>query len=110
MGDANLDPVDGDGRAEALLALLEDPRLIDPLPRSDGGAAAAARDGGVNAVQRGDPALDTADWRDGPGEPGNLRVDYVLPSAEWRVVGSGVWWPEDVPVRHRLVWVDVELP
>jgi hypothetical protein len=110
MGDANLDPVDGDGRAEALLALLEHPRLIDPLPRSGGGVAAAARDGGVNAGQRGDAGLDTADWPDGPGEPGNLRVDYVLPSAEWRVVGAGVWWPDDAPVRHRLVWVDVELP
>ena len=110
MGDANLDPLDGDGRAEALLALLEHPRLIDPLPRSDGGVAAAARDGGVNTGQRGDPGLDTTDWPDGPGEPGNLRVDYVLPSAEWRVVDAGVWWPDDAPVRHRLVWVDVELP
>jgi endonuclease/exonuclease/phosphatase family metal-dependent hydrolase len=110
MGDANLDPLDGDGRAEALSALLEHPRLTDPLPRSAGGVAAAARDGGANAGQRGDPGLDTADWPDGPGQPGNLRVDYVLPSAEWQVVGSGVWWPEDGPVRHRLVWVDVELP
>jgi endonuclease/exonuclease/phosphatase family metal-dependent hydrolase len=110
MGDANLDPVDGDGRAEALLALLDHPRLIDARPRSAGGAAAAARDGGVNAAHGGDPALDTADWPDGPGQPGNLRVDYVMPSSDWRVVGSGVWWPDDAPVRHRLVWVDVELP
>jgi hypothetical protein len=110
MGDANLDPLDGDGRAEALLALLEHPRLIDPLPRSDGGVAAAARDGGVNAGQRGDPGHDTTDWPDGLGEPGNLRVDYVLPSAQWRVLDAGVWWPDDAPVRHRLVWVDVELP
>lgn len=110
LGDANLDPVDGDGRAEALNALLAHPRLVDPLPRSEGGRAAAARDGGVNAAHRGDPALDTADWRDGPGEAGNLRVDYVLPSAEWRVLDAGVWWPEDAPGRHRLVWVDVELP
>jgi hypothetical protein len=110
MGDANLDPLDGDGRAEAILAILEHSRLVDPLPRSESGVAAAARDNGMNAGQRGDPGLDTADWPDGPGEPGNLRVDYVLPSAEWRVLDAGVWWPDDAPVRHRLVWVDVELP
>ena len=118
LGDANLDPADGDGRSEALLALLSHPRLIDPKPRSAGGVLAAARDGGENLGHRGDPALDTADWPDGAGQPGNLRVDYVLPSAEWRVLDAGVWWPEAGPEaeiaaaasRHRLVWVDVELP
>lgn len=118
MGDANLDPVDGDGRPEALLALLGHPRIVDASPRSPGGEAAAARDGGANAAHRGDPARDTADWQDGPGQPGNLRVDYVLPSREWRVRDAGVWWPETEPAagiaaaasRHRLVWVDVELP
>jgi hypothetical protein len=118
MGDANLDPADGDGRPEALLELLGHPRIIDPAPRSAGGPAAAIRDGGANAGHRGDAALDTADWRDGPEDPGNLRVDYVLPSAEWRVLDAGVWWPEAEPEagiaalasRHRVVWVDVELP
>jgi hypothetical protein len=119
LGDANLDPEDGDGRPEALRALLGHPRLVDPMPRSDGGRAAAARDGGVNGVHRGDPAMDTADWPDdGVDAPGNLRVDFVLPSSEWRILGSGVWWPEAgeeaeaaaVASRHRMVWVDVELP
>jgi hypothetical protein len=118
LGDANLDPLDGDGRPEALEALLGHPRLADPQPGSAGGRAAAARDGGVNAGHRGDPGRDTADWPDGPGEPGNLRVDYVLPSRDWRIFGAGVWWPEAEPdaglaalaSRHRLVWVDVELP
>jgi hypothetical protein len=118
MGDANLDPVDGDGRPEALLGLLGHPRIVDAAPRSAGGLAAAARDAGANAAHRGDPARDTADWQDGPGQPGNLRVDYVLPSREWRVRDAGVWWPETEPAagiaaaasRHRLVWVDVELP
>jgi hypothetical protein len=117
-GDANLDPIDGDGRPEALLGLLGHPRIIDAAPRSAGGVAASARDAGANALHRGDPARDTADWQDGPGQPGNLRVDYVLPSREWRVRDAGVWWPETEPAagiaaaasRHRLVWVDVELP
>ncbi|MCV2874159.1 endonuclease/exonuclease/phosphatase family protein [Defluviimonas sp. WL0050] len=117
LGDANLDPIDGDGRPEALLALLSDRRFVDSLPRSSGGAQAASQ-GGANRSHRGDPALDTADWPDVPG-PGNLRVDYVLPSADLKVTGSGIWWPiQDDPAafaaetasRHRLVWVDIDLP
>lgn len=118
LGDANLDPLDGDGRPDALLGLLAHPRVVDPMPRSRGGPHAARRDGGANQSHAGDPTLDTADWRDGPGDPGNLRVDYILPSTDWRVLASGVWWPEDgeaaataaTASRHRLVWVDVELP
>ena len=106
-GVANLDPLDGDGRAEALIALLSDPRITDAKPRSDGAVEAA------NADHRGDPALDTADWPDGAGRPGNLRVDYVLPSSEFRIIDAGVLWPSasgslsnDVmrASRHRLVW------
>ncbi|MEM9974991.1 MAG: endonuclease/exonuclease/phosphatase family protein [Pseudomonadota bacterium] len=121
LGDANLDPLDGDGRPEALRALLSHPALQDPRPASAGGIA-AAREGGANAVHRGDPALDTVNWRDDGGGPGNLRVDYVLPSAAWRVVGTGVFWPGpddpkakllggagDGATRHRLVWVDLVL-
>lgn len=118
LGDANLDPVDGDGLPEALLALLAHPRLVDPEPRSAGAPETAARDGGANTRHRGDPALDTADWPDGEGRPGNLRVDYVLPSSDWQVLGAGVWWPAEGPEaeeaatasRHRMVWVDVALP
>ena len=117
-GFANLDPVDGDGRAGALRALLSDPRATDPRPGSEGGLAAGA-EGGVNKHHRGDPALDTADWEDVPGRPGNLRVDYVLPSSRLKVLDAGVFWPapeasfrSDVEraSRHRLVWVDVEVP
>jgi hypothetical protein len=118
LGDFNLDPLDGRGETETAGLLLDHPRLQDPAPRSAGGAAAAAAQGGANAGQRGDPALDTADWRDDPG-PGNLRVSYVLPSAELEVAGAGVLWPrEGEPLAaalaeggpHRLVWVDLRLP
>jgi len=87
---------------------------------SPGGVAAARRQGGANADHQGNPAADTADWADGPGGPGNLRVDYVLPSADLAVAGGGVLWPTpDEPLLgvdlatveaasdHRLVWVDV---
>lgn len=112
LGNANLDPADGDGRREALAALLADPRLQDPKPAGDGGRAAA------NPGHAGDPASDTVDWPENPG-PGNLRVVYLLPSAGLAVTGSGVFWPgPDDPLaatvarasRHRLVWVDLALP
>ena len=108
-GGANLDPLDGDGRGAAMQALLSHPRVTDPLPASPEGVARTAADGGVNLAQRGNPALDTADWPDTPGEPGNLRVDHVLPSADLRVLDAGVLWPpKDSGLRHGLVWVDVE--
>lgn len=122
MGDLNADPFDGEARRAAVTALLADPRLQDPHPASPG-AAEAARSGGANAAQTGPAGQDTADWRDDPG-PGNMRVDYVLPSAALSVTGAGVFWPEAAsPLArliaggrrpassdHRLVWVDIALP
>ncbi len=118
MGDLNCDPVDGDARRDALLALLQHPRVQDPQPCSDGGAEQAKRQWGENARHRGDPALDTGDFPDLPGEgPGNLRTDYVLVDRARRVVKGGVIWP--LPHEpgagaaevsdHRLVFVDVEV-
>jgi endonuclease/exonuclease/phosphatase family metal-dependent hydrolase len=112
-GDLNNDPVDGDGRHEAIRALIEHPRVLRlPAPRSEGGTAATRLAGGANAAHRGDPAEDTGDF--GP-KVGNLRLDYVLPSTGLRAVASGVFWP--MPNRaeaelaaasdHRLVWVDL---
>ncbi len=119
-GDLNADPADGEARRAAIAALLSHPRVQDPAPRSAGAASAAAAQGGANARHRGDPALDTADWRDKP-EPGNLRVDYVLPSTDWEVTAAGVFWPapgapgaalveggrRPASSDHRLVWVDL---
>lgn len=108
LGDANLDPADGDGRPEALRALLAHPALQDPAPRGSHGR--------VEPAHQGDPALDTAFYPDGPG---GLRVDYVLPSAGVQVIGAGVLWPpEGDPLsatlhaasRHHPVWVEVETP
>jgi len=107
-GGANLDPNDSDGRREAIGALLTDPRFQDPKPRSDGAAQAGGQ--GHN----GPDALDTVDW----SGVGRLRVDYVLPSADWTVVDAGVFWPAPEQVghddalaasRHRLIWVDLTL-
>ncbi|SFU15108.1 endonuclease/exonuclease/phosphatase family protein [Sedimentitalea nanhaiensis] len=107
-GQANLDPQDSEGRLDAIRGLLADPRLQDPRPASEG--AAAAPDQGHASPN----ALDTVDWQN----VGRLRVDYVLPSADWRVIDSGVFWPATdsdghsdaiAASRHRLVWVDLDL-
>ncbi len=107
LGDANLDPADGDGRPEAMVALLSHPALQDAAPRGTHGRAEPAH--------RGDPALDTALYPD----IGGLRLDIVLPSADLRVTAAGVLWPpEGDPLlpdlsaasRHFPVWVDITLP
>ena len=106
LGDANLDPVDGDGLTAGISALLAHPALQDPRPKGSHGREEPGH--------KGDPALDTALY-----DFGGLRVDYVLPSAGLTVAGAGVLWPPaDDPFaetlakasRHAPVWVEVELP
>ncbi|MHC9086500.1 endonuclease/exonuclease/phosphatase family protein [Luteimonas sp. RIT-PG2_3] len=115
VGDLNNDPADGDGRHEAILELLEHPRVMrQATPRSEGAARAGAEAGGINARHRGAHAHDTGDF--GP-RTGNLRLDYVLPSTGFALKGNGVYWPlpEDPAAAivdgsdHRLVWVDLTL-
>lgn len=115
MGDQNSDPFDGDSRPGAAQQILTARRVIDPQPGSDGGAEAARLQGGPNLTHRGDPRVDTADFSE--PVPGNLRVDYVLPSRPLQVRGSGVFWPvaADPLARlndasdHHLVWVDLRV-
>ncbi len=104
-GDYNADPLDGDsfkgmvnGTAyNAIGQLLNNPLVNTALaPSSAGGTAAASypsNNGSANASHRGDPSQDTADFSD--SAPGNLRVDYVLPSANLAVTGAGIFWPVD---------------
>ncbi|HHI70657.1 MAG TPA: endonuclease/exonuclease/phosphatase family protein [Rhodobacteraceae bacterium] len=110
LGDANQDPQDGEALKDAIRGLLAHPLVQDPLPKSEGAVVAAREQGGANASHQTDPALDTVDWKDDPA-PGNLRVDYVLPSKDLQVAGAGVYWPVEgdsgAASRHRLVWVDL---
>lgn len=121
LGDLNGDPHDGDGPA-GISALLNAPQVLKYSPPASLGAVEQAKlQAGANVSHRGDPAHDTCDPADAPG-PGNLQIDYVLPSANLKVSKAGVFWPEStdplfklVGVHpfpgsdHRLVWVDVEL-
>ena len=116
-GDLNADPQDGDSMPEAIRQLLDHPLIdISVTPGSDGAATTAAAQGRANARHSGNPRFDTADFND--TVPGNLRVDYVLPSANLKTLDAGVYWPSpDEPEAalidasdHRLVWIDVALP
>jgi Endonuclease/Exonuclease/phosphatase family len=118
-GDQNADPLDGDSVPGAAQLLLDHPRVnTSVVPASEGAVAATERQGGANLTHRGDPAIDTADFAD--SAPGNLRVDYVLPSRPLRILDGAVFWPTaddplfrlvgDFPFPssdHRLVWLDV---
>lgn len=79
---------------------------------------AAQAQGKANLKHKGNPANDTGDFND--NEPGNLRIDFVLPSVNCKVVNGGVFWPasnklKDVEPKlvdasdHHLVWLDIEL-
>lgn len=113
-GDLNADPVDSDSSNRAILQLLDHPLLDSTcVPQSKGALEASQTQGGKNLEQKGNPATDTGDFND--KFTGNMRVDYILPSANLKVIDCGVLWPtQDQPGHelitvsdHRLVWLDV---
>ncbi|HET6564333.1 MAG TPA: endonuclease/exonuclease/phosphatase family protein [Xanthomonadales bacterium] len=116
LGDINADPHDGDSEPGAAQQLLEHHRISSGFtPTSQGAEQASHAQAGINVAQQGDPAADTADFDD--RRTGNLRLDYVLPSADLEVLGGGVFWPvtgepghEWINVSdHHLVWLDLAL-
>ncbi|WP_369370274.1 endonuclease/exonuclease/phosphatase family protein [Promicromonospora sp. Populi] len=120
VGDYNADPVDGDSVDSAIDQLLDNWRITDPKATSAGAPEASALQAGANLTHVGNPKFDTADFAD--TAPGNLRVDYVLPSRDLRVRDAGVFWPASTnPLSrltgvfpfpssdHRLTWTDLKL-
>ncbi len=102
MGDQNADPNDGDSVDNAIRQLLDNPLVNTSVtPDSEGGPEQAALQGGANATHITDPAFDTADFAD--GAPGNLRVDYVLPSNNLEIKDAAVFWPESSDPQFPLV-------
>jgi endonuclease/exonuclease/phosphatase family metal-dependent hydrolase len=108
LGDLNADPFRDPptyGRT-AISQLLEHPALRDPKPLGDG---------------QWPPPTDRPPY---PGDPRSLtssvgRLDYVLPSRDLDIAGTGVWHPRsDSPLialmrppepasDHALVWLDL---
>ena len=80
-GTANVDPDRGSGRKDAINALLAHPSLQDPFDDT--------------------PTADFAEPL-----PGDLRVDYLLPSTGWRVLDHGMVHRPDAS-RHSLLWADI---
>lgn len=124
-GDLNADPYDGDSYPGTPEQLLDNARINTTLtPSSLGGPDASTRQGGSNLSHTGDPAYDTADFADGGTSSGNLRADYVLPSANLTMLDARVYWLEDEDPLfwsligeypfpgsdHRLTWVDLVVP
>jgi len=119
-GDLNADPFDGEAWPGAIRQLLDHPRVHreaavgKQVPTSEGGRTYA-----TDRPHAGPPELWTHLYP--------LRLDYVLPSSDLQVIGSGVYWePPGSPRRylfengqgeqgkavcsdHRLVWVDLLL-
>lgn len=106
LGDLNASNVDGDAYPGAIDNLLKNPQIADyPAPTSAGGKE--------NKLENLNAASHTAGW--------GMRADYVLPSSNIDVTGSGVFWPSKsqhlsrlVKDRrsssdHRLVWVEMNL-
>lgn len=112
-GDLNNDPADGDGHHEAILGLLEHPRVLRmATPRSEGGAEKARAYAAAGLKRVGAPEHVTGDF--GP-RSGAMRLDYVIPSTGFEAIGSGVFWPASTDPAaaiangsdHHLVWVDL---
>lgn len=118
VGDLNADPLDGDDQGMAIRQLLESTRIhAIPAPAAAGGKEAALAQGNRNKTHRGNPEEDTSDFND--RGPGNLRVDYALPSTTLTPVQSGVFWPTKEQLKsldsgwldasdHRMVWIDIK--
>lgn len=119
LGDLNADPDKGDGRRDAIRALLAHPRVARAVPAASGERAVIdARPDGA-ALRRVVGPTDTAMF--------GLRADYALPAATLTTLRAGIvrseppdapahaakddadgpWWLGLFPSDHFPVYVDV---
>ena len=116
MGDLNADPHYGDSIDNAIMQLLQHPKIHTDI---QGGYFIPFSCGGEEYSKLKASHASTASW--------GLRVDYVLPSDNVKIWDSRVFWPvrkdplsylvkqietyrnqkKDISSDHRLVWLDV---
>lgn len=97
-GDLNTDPTAGDSKQAAIIELIGNDRVADAKPTRTGNPSSQT----------------TASF----GPRREMRIDYVLPSSNFKVTGSGVFWPAKsdpdyeliTATDHRMVWIEVQLP
>lgn len=118
FGDQNSDPADGgNSGTDGIRQVLDLDTVCDPKPTSRGAAEAAKEQPG-NEGHSTPADQDTGDFSD--PKPGNLRVDYVVPSCNLEVEDSAVFWPAagekmadlmdpKATSDHRLTWTKVRL-
>ncbi|HVT27702.1 MAG TPA: endonuclease/exonuclease/phosphatase family protein, partial [Lacipirellulaceae bacterium] len=114
VGDLNCDPVDGEGMRGTMDQLLKNPRVnASFVPKSTGGPLVVKSHADQFISNHGNPTRVTADFT---GEHhGCLRIDYVLPSRGFEIVGGGVFWPAPGQLGadavtasdHRMVWLEI---
>ena len=93
MGDQNADPFDGDSVAAGVPSSCSRTRGSTPPHPDQPGRARAGRPAGRGQPHpTGATGLRHRRFLDVPG-PGNLRVDYVLPSKNLRILDGAVFWP-----------------
>tara|TARA_R110001592_G_scaffold159264_3_gene390586 strand:+ start:117 stop:1298 length:1182 start_codon:yes stop_codon:yes gene_type:complete len=106
LGDLNASNVEGDALNSAISSLLNNDKIQDALPQSEGGKHHSKNNEHAN--------YHTASWR--------MRADYALPSKYGLVIEkSGVYWPTEneetfrliknraASSDHRMVWIDLLL-
>lgn len=104
MGDMNADPERGDTYQNPIMQFLDHPRVNE--------SAAWGNRVPFHVSKSGDTLHTTAVF--------DMRIDYVLPSDEFEVKASRVYWPKEGQDNHRLtkgkqgsdhrlVWVDAKL-
>jgi hypothetical protein len=106
IGDQNASTVEGDAYKAGIGMLLNNPKIQDAMPESDGGRLQQPE----NPLAK----YHTAHW--------GMRADYVLPSTTgFNLVASGIFWPtkqqatfrlvkdRQASSDHRLVWLDLQL-
>lgn len=116
VGDLNADPADGGSSPDNIGQLLSHPLVnATQTPSSEGAIESSQQHADLNAKHKSPAKYDTANFsKDGHA---NLRADYVLPSRNLKVVGSGVFWPASgdpgaeaiEATDHRLVYIDLAL-